>query len=131
MSLSDNLQKMLKSLNLYEHEILKIDESTKEIEFFVIIDYSYEFLDVANYEFEKYLKERCFFYYDKAIHTRLSLAPTVRVEYSNFGEGKEEYFVSFPNEDMDYKSEEEIKNKFVDLTSAFINRVLKEELGIT
>lgn len=130
MALIKKLEKIFRDLNLYEYDISRVDESLKKVEFFLIIDYSQEFLDAENYEFEKYLKERCFFYYEKAMHTRLSLAPMVRVEYSNFEEEEMEFFVSFPNEQIDSKTLEDLKVGFIDLTGAFVDRVLREELQL-
>ena len=59
MDTKEKLEKLLGELNLYEFEIFSFNDTTKEIDLFVLIDYANELLDNPNYEFEKYLKERC------------------------------------------------------------------------
>ena len=128
------LENLLKELNIYEFDFFK--DSNNYLEFFLIINYSYEFLDIGNYEFERYLKEKCFFEYDNVMHSRLTFAPEVRVECkiwskekvlnsSNF-ESKFDFFVSFPNGPRNLKIEDDLKTKYIDLTKAFVIRILKE-----
>mgnify|MGYP003299436533 CR=1 FL=1 len=131
MDTKEKLEKLLGELNLYEFEIFSFNDITKEIDLFVLIDYANELLDNPNYEFEKYLKERCAFYYDKAIHSRLTLAPTIRANFKslNFIDYKDDDFefgVKFPSKVPNFKEEKELETKFIDLTKAFLIRVLGE-----
>ena len=133
MFTKENLEKLLHKLNLYEFEIFEFDKNTNYIDLTLIIDYANELLDNENFEFIKYLTERCCYYYNEAIHTRLSFAPTIRTifkshDFTFFNNDDFEFGVKFSNDDLSLKEEKELEAKFIALTKAFLVRVLNEVL---
>lgn len=92
--------------------------------FILVIDYGKEFLDFENITFERFLKDKCPINYIKAMSTRLTLAPIIKVTFEG---GNLTLDVYFPNDEhIDLRFLKDIESRFVDLTKDFIEVLLEE-----